>query len=155
MNNHQETKEKIIQLAETNSRILGLELWGVEYFPGPGGKKGIVRIFVDSDQGVSIDECAELSRQISVVLDVEDIVPGSYTLEVSSPGIDRIFFHPFQMEKFIGQKLKVTLNQPRQGRKNYSGSLIKVEKNRLVIQSESGDSWDFDWDDAEKIRLTG
>ncbi|MFO7727458.1 MAG: ribosome maturation factor RimP [Desulfonatronovibrio sp.] len=151
----QEARARIIELARTNCRIMGVELWGVEYFPGPGGKKGIVRIYIDADQGVSIDQCAELSRNISVVLDVEDIVPGAYALEVSSPGLDRIFFSPSQMKNFISQKIKLSLNQPRGKRKNFSGILQSVDGQKIHVESDSHEKWEFDWEEIEKAKLDG
>jgi ribosome maturation factor RimP len=153
--NNQDIKASVAELARTNCRIMGLELWGMDYFPGPGGKKSIVRIFIDSDQGVSIDQCAELSRNLSVVLDVEDVIPGSYTLEVSSPGIDRKFFSPSQMDKFTGHKVKICLREALQGRKKFSGTLEKVEQNIVVVSSDSGKEWNFDWDTIEKANLAG
>lgn len=153
--NNLEVKASIAELARTNCRIMGLELWGVDYFPGPGGKKSIVRIFIDSDQGVSIDQCAELSRHLGVVLDVEDIIPGSYTLEVSSPGLDRKFFSPSQMNQYTGHKIKISLREALQGRKNFSGTLEKVEQNTIIVSSDSGNEWSFDWDTIEKANLAG
>ncbi len=151
----QETKEKISELARTNCRIMGLELWGIEYFHGPGGKKSIVRIYIDSDQGVSVDQCAELSRNLSIVFDVEDIVPGTYTLEVSSPGLSRVFFSPSQMMGFTGQKVRISLKHPLQGRKNFSGSLKKIDGQRIHVESDSCEKWSFDWDDIDKAKLAG
>jgi ribosome maturation factor RimP len=150
-----ETKAAISELARTNCRIMGLELWGVDYFPGPGGKKSIVRIYIDSDQGVGIAQCAELSRNLSVVFDVEDIVPGSYTLEVSSPGLDRKFFSPSQMMRFTGQKIRISLKEALQGRKKFSGSLERVEDSKIVVRSDSDEEWNFDWDKIDKANLAG
>ena len=149
----QETRTRLSELAKTSCRIQGVELWGLEYFPGPGGKKGIVRIYIDSEDGVSIEQCAELSRNLSVVLDVEDIIPGAYALEVSSPGLNRLFFSPAQMEGFAGHKVKVSLRQARQGRKNFSGILHKVEGSKIFVNSDSQDHWSFDWEDIDKARL--
>lgn len=153
--NNQETKAKISELARANCRIMGLDLWGVEYFPIPGGKKSIVRIYIDSDQGASVDQCAELSKNLSIVLDVEDIVPGSYNLEISSPGLDRIFFSPSQMTRFISQKVRISLKQARQGRKNYAGILHNVEGEKIIVESDSNDKWSFDWEEIDKARLLG
>ncbi len=152
---NQDIKTKISELATINCRIMGVDLWGVEFFPGPGGKKSIVRIFIDSDQGVSIDQCAELSKNLSVVLDVEDIVPGSYTLEVSSPGVNRIFFSPSQASDFINQKIKISLKHPKQGRRNFSGTLRSVAGEMIIVESDSHEEWKFDWEEIDKARLVG
>ena len=152
---NQETKAKISELARTNCRIMGLEMWGVEYFHGPGGKKSIVRIYIDSDQGVTIDQCAELSRNLSIVLDVEDIIPGTYTLEVSSPGLNRKFFSPSQLKGFTGQRVRISLKESRYGRKNFSGAIHGVDGENIVVRSDSDEEWSFDWDEIDKANLAG
>ncbi len=153
MVDYQQTEARLWDLALTSCRIMGIELWGMEFFPGPGGKKGILRIYIDSQHGVSVEQCAELSRNLSVVLDVEDIVPGSYTLEVSSPGLDRIFFNPAQMKKFVGNKVKLTLKQPRGGRKNFTADLLKIEGERVVLDSKTPEKWSFEWSEIDKAKL--
>lgn len=150
----QDSKTKISEIAQTNCQIMGIDLWGVEYFPGPGGKKGIVRIYIDSEQGVNIDQCAELSRQLSVVFDVEDIIPGSYALEVSSPGIDRLFFRLDQLSGYIGQKLKISLKTPHDGRKKFTGILSKIQGETLIVEHDS-QQMGFDWNQIDKARLVG
>ncbi|MFN2266699.1 MAG: ribosome maturation factor RimP [Desulfonatronovibrio sp.] len=150
----QDTKNTVSEIVQTNCQIMGLELWGIEYFPGPGGKKGIVRIYIDSEQGVNIDQCAELSRQLSVVFDVEDIIPGSYSLEVSSPGLDRLFFRLDQLVKYIGQKLKISLKKPLDGRKKFTGILSSVQQETVVIEHDS-QQLEFDWNQIDKARLVG
>ncbi len=151
---NQDTKSRISEIAQTNCQIMGLDLWGIEYFPGPGGKKGIVRIYIDSEQGVNIDQCADLSRQLSVVFDVEDVIPGSYSLEVSSPGLDRLFFRPDQLSKYKNQKLKISLKKPLDGRKKFTGTLSKVQQETITINHDS-QQLEFDWDQIDKARLVG
>ncbi len=150
---YQEIKQKIIELVETNCRIMGLELWGLEFAPGTGGKRGMLRVYVDAPGGVTVDQCAELSHQLSVVLDVEDLIPGSYNLEVSSPGLYRKFFHPEQMRSYTGHKVKVTLKQPREGRRNFTGTLNFVHGNRFSVQTDTQTSWDFDWEEIGRLKL--
>ncbi|WP_045215047.1 ribosome maturation factor RimP [Desulfonatronovibrio magnus] len=146
---------KLTELAEIYCRALGVYLWGIEYHPGPGGKKGILRIYIEAENGVTIDHCAELSRQISVALDVEDIVPGAYNLEVSSPGLNRQFFHIDQLPDYLGQKVKVVLKTPRDNRKKYSGTLLRVQDHEIIIESDSNAQWTFPWDEIHKINLAG
>ncbi len=149
-----QARQRISLLAATACRAMGLELWGMDYAPGPGGKKGILRIYIDSSQGVSVDQCAEISRQLSVALDVENIVPGSYTLEVSSPGLDRVFFTPDQLKAFTDHEIKITLKEPRDGRKNYSGILKEIsDDDQLVVQGPQEAGWTFSWGEIKKARL--
>ncbi len=102
---------------------LGLELWGIEL---AFGGRGLVRVFVESENGVSIDQCAELSRLLSLSLDVEDLLPGAYVLEVSSPGLERTFFTEAQLARAVGQRVEITLHQPHAawpGRRKFRGPL--------------------------------
>ena len=100
----------IADLAAPLAASLGLELWGVELaFSG----RGLVRVFVESEDGVSVDQCAELSRLLGLSLDVEDLVPGAYVLEVSSPGLERTFFTEAQLARAVGQRVEITLHEPR------------------------------------------
>jgi len=89
------TKEQQIQaLLEPTVEALGYELWGLEYLSQ--GRHSTLRLYIESEQGISIDDCAAVSEQVSSVLDVEDPITGEYTLEVSSPGMDRLLFKPDQ-----------------------------------------------------------
>jgi ribosome maturation factor RimP len=146
-------KEKITQLVKPQCQLSGLSLWGIEFAPGAGKKRGLLRIYVDAPQGVNVDQCARLSRELSVILDVEDIIPGPYNLEISSPGLDRIFFSPEQLTGYIGQKLKVKLTNPIDRRKNFSGTLQEVKGSTFTIISDSGEKWQFDFVDTQKVQL--
>ncbi len=110
-------------------------LWGIEVLSS--GKSSIVRVYIDSSNGVNVDDCAIISRQISSMLDVESFLPGRYVLEVSSPGLDRKLFEISQYSAYIGDKVRISLKAPFEERKNYSGILTKIEENDVVI--ESGD----------------
>ena len=113
----------ITDLAAPLAASLGLELWGVELaFSG----RGLVRVFVESENGVSVDQCAELSRLLGLSLDVEDLVPGAYVLEVSSPGLERTFFTEAQLARAVGQRVEITLHEPQPawpGRRKFRGLL--------------------------------
>ena len=110
-------------------------LWGIEVLSS--GKSSIVRVYIDSSNGVNVDDCAIISRQISSMLDVESFLPERYVLEVSSPGLDRKLFEISQYSAYIGDKVRISLKAPFEERKNYSGILTKIEENDVVI--ESGD----------------
>ena len=110
---------------------LGYELWGIEYLSH--GKQSIVRIYIDSPDGIDVDDCAKLSRQVSSVFDVEDPIMGEYTLEVSSPGMDRPLFTLEQFSRYVGEQVKVRLRSPFDGRRNFSGQMTGVEGDDIVV----------------------
>ena len=103
---------------------LGYRLWGIEYLGQ--GRHTLLRIFLDKDGGINIEDCAEASRQISSLLDVEDPIKDEYTLEVSSPGLDRILFTPEQYRMYVNAKVKIRLAANAGGRRNFSGTLLEV-----------------------------
>ena len=114
----------IAELARPLAGSLHLSLWGIEL---AFGGRSIVRVYVENEQGVSIDQCAELSRLLGLALDVEDVIPGAYVLEVSSPGLERIFFTPEQLAGALGESLEITLAEPSlefSGRRKFRGVLI-------------------------------
>ena len=119
------SKAEVIQkMIEPVINALGLQLWGVEYLGQ--GRHTLLRIFLDKAGGVNIEDCAEASRQISSILDVEDPIKDEYTLEVSSPGMDRILFRPEQYKLYLNSKLKIRLSGNVGGRRNFTGVLRDV-----------------------------
>ena len=125
-------------------------LWGIEVLSS--GKSSIVRVYIDSSKGVNVEDCADISRQISSLLDVESFLPESYVLEVSSPGLNRKLFEISQYSAYIGEKVRISLKAPFEERKNYSGVLAKIEEYDVVI--ESGDEeFTFPFDVIEKGHL--
>ena len=98
---------------------LGYELWELEYSPGRGN--GFVRLYIDAEAGITVDDCERVSRAVSEVLDAEDPVPGQYTLEVSSPGLDRPLRTPEHFARFVGETVFVELAQPQDGRRRFAG----------------------------------
>jgi ribosome maturation factor RimP len=113
---------------------LGYEFWGLEYLTH--GRQAVLRVFIDSPNGISVDDCAKVSRQLSAVLDVEDPIAVEYTLEVSSPGMDRPLFTIEQYERYRGEQIKVRLRAPFEGRRNFTGRLVGVEAEEVVIVVE-------------------
>jgi ribosome maturation factor RimP len=119
---------------------LGLHLLGVEYLPAPGG--ATLRLYIDvpeaeaAERAVGIDDCEAVSREVSAQLDVEDPISGNYTLEVSSPGVDRPLFEAAHFARFAGEQAKVGLKLPQDGRRRLTGRIISVE----------GDTVNFDVD---------
>ena len=118
-------------LIEPVVTALDCELWGVEY--NSQGRHTMVRVYIDGPDGVSIDDCANVSRQLSSVFDVEDPITGEYNLEVSSPGMDRPLFSLAQYAQFIGEQLQVRLRTSFEGRRKFSGQLTGVEGDDVVL----------------------
>ncbi len=114
---------------------LGCELWGLDYHGQ--GKKSMLRVYIEKDDGVSLEDCERVSRQVSSVLDVEDPIAGEYTLEVSSPGMDRPFFRLEQYSDYVGQKLAVRLRTAFEGRRNFTGILKGIEGDEIVLEVDN------------------
>lgn len=111
---------------------LGYQLWGVEY--ASQGRHTSLRIFIDAEVGIGVDDCAAVSRQIGGVFDVEDPIAGEYTLEVSSPGMDRPLFTLAQYQQYVGHQVQVRLRTPFEGRRRFNGLLKGVEEEDVVIE---------------------
>ena len=117
---------------------LGLECLGVEYSPSHGNS--LVRVYIDvADRAVTVEDCEAASRQISATLDVNDPIQGRYTLEVSSPGLDRPLFTPEQFARFVGQKAKLETNLPIDGRRRFNGAIRSVEGDTIVMEQDGID----------------
>lgn len=136
---------------------LGLELLGAEYLPSPGG--AMLRLYIDVPAGegdepraVTIEDCEAVSREVSAQLDVEDPISSHYTLEVSSPGIDRPLFGAAQFARFIGESAKVTLRLPQDGRRRLQGGIVRVEGENIAFNVD-GNEIVVRADNIEKARL--
>ena len=110
---------------------LGYECWGVEFISQ--ARHSVLRVYIDRPEGILIDDCEAVSRQVSGILDVEDPISGEYTLEVSSPGMDRPLFTLEQFAKHAGEQVKIRLRSPYEGRRNYQGILRGVEEQDVVV----------------------
>ncbi len=111
---------------------LEYECWGIEFVAQ--GKHSVLRVYIDHANGILVEDCEKVSRQISGVLDVEDPVSSEYTLEVSSPGMDRPLFTVEQYVKHVGAQVKIKLRGPFEGRRNFQGLLRGVEEQDVVVQ---------------------
>ncbi|MEM9256581.1 MAG: ribosome maturation factor RimP [Pseudomonadota bacterium] len=125
-------EQQLVDLLQATVEALGFELWGVEYLAQ--GKHSVVRVYIDRPDGVTVDDCATVSDQVGSVLDVEDPVTGEYTLEVSSPGIDRLLFKPEQYQGYIGEWVELRLRSAFDGRRKFKGILKGLEGEDVVIQ---------------------
>jgi len=110
---------------------MGYEMWGVEQLPD--GRGSLLRIYIEHDSGITLADCEQVSRQVAGVLDVEDVIPGSYRLEISSPGLDRPLFTLAQFSRFQGDYARVHLRQKVDGRRQVRGEISRVEDNAVII----------------------
>lgn len=110
---------------------LGCELWGIEC--QRAGRFMTVRLFIDKEGGITVDDCADVSRQVSAILDVEDPIADKYNLEVSSPGLDRPLFTLPQFERYIGQDIAVHLRIPVMERRKWQGKLERIENDMVIL----------------------
>src|SRR3989454_4602001 len=124
--------DRVRGIAERVGASTGLEIVEVEL--RGGGKARMLRIFIDKSGGVTHEDCANLSREVGTILDVEDVVPGgSYLLEVSSPGLDRKLVRPADYERFTGSRVKLTTHQPINGNRHFEGRLESFHEGRLIL----------------------
>ncbi|MCH9692171.1 MAG: ribosome maturation factor RimP [Gammaproteobacteria bacterium] len=129
-------------------KSLGCELWGLDW--QSHGRNGLLRIYIDAEAGVAVEDCAKVSRQISAVLDVEDPISGHYTLEVSSPGLDRPLYELEQYRLYIGAQIEVRLRMPLEGQRKWRGLLAGVEGEEIVLRVDSENEYLLPIDSIEK-----
>lgn len=148
--------DQLQDLLAPTATALGLELLGIEYLPQPGGS--LLRLYIDLPEGeagegsVGIDECEKMSREVSAVLDVEDPITGNYTLEVSSPGIERPLFTAAQFARFVGESAKVGLKLPQDGRRRLQGRIVAVEGDSVRFDID-GTPFEVAHSNIEKARI--
>ena len=144
--------ETITQITDRVGRAQGIEPVEVEVLGG--GKSRVVRIYIDKPQGVTHADCEFISQQVGTILDVEDVIPGgSYTLEVSSPGVERKLTKPTDFQRFVGQKAKVVLREPVENQKSWIGTLKAFEDNLITLEPTEGKSVQFSFDQVQKANL--
>jgi ribosome maturation factor RimP len=129
---------------------MGYELVGVEFVGSE--HNGILRVYIDKPGGVTIDDCAQVSHQLSALLDVEDPIGHRYSLEVSSPGIDRPLFKLDDYRRFVGLRARIKLATPLQGRRNFTGQLRGVEDDRVLIEVDK-ELHELPWPDIARAHL--
>jgi len=125
-------RERLIALIEPLLGRLGYELVELEF--AAGRAHAVVRVFIDREAGVGLDDCAAVSREISALLDAEDPIPSAYTLEVSSPGFDRVLRTRAHFGRFVGARVFVELKEPRAGRRRYTGTLVTVDEAGIALE---------------------
>ena len=131
MGGDRQMSDQLTEMIQPVVEGFGCELWGIEQLSR--GRNSLLKIYIDSEEGINVDDCARVSRQISMLLDVEDPVKGEYTLEVSSPGMDRRLFRLEQFESFAGALVRVQLRRPFDGQRKFSGRLRGIEGDEVVL----------------------
>jgi ribosome maturation factor RimP len=137
-------------LLEPTITALGFELLGYECVSQANSQ--LVKLYIDSADGVTISDCERISRQVRAVLDVEDPFSGRYRLEVSSPGLDRPLFKLAHYQRFLGSPIKLRLRLAREGQRNFTGKLVKVENEDIFLQTEQ-ELLSVNINDIDKARL--
>ena len=131
---------------------MGYELVGVEH--GGSRGQGILRVYIDASEGVDVDDCAAVSERLSAALDVDDPIPDAYTLEVSSPGINRPLFEPADFRRFAGERafVRIAAGAIPEGRKRFKGVLAGLQEAQLVLEVD-GETWYLPLDAVEEAHL--
>ena len=144
------SERQITELLEPTINALGIQLWGIETISQ--GRNSVLRVYIENEQGISIEDCARTSRQVSAVLDVEDLISGEYSLEVSSPGSDRRLFTLDQFRLFIGNEVIIRLRTPMDGRRKIRGLLVGIVDEEICIE-EGGNQNQYPFDGIEKANI--
>ena len=118
-------REKLMALTEPLLGQLGYELVDLDY--AAGRNNAVLRFFIDRPEGIGLDDCERVSHELAALLDVEDPVPTAYTLEVSSPGLDRVLRTPAHFQRFVGERIWLELRGAREGRRRYTGRLAALD----------------------------
>lgn len=128
-------QDKLNALIEPAVEAAGFELIGVEFVRA--GKHSTLRVYIDHPDGITVDDCADVSYQVSSVMDVEDPISTEYNLEVSSPGMDRPLFKSAHYEAVVGQVVSLRLRIPQGNRRNFKGEVLSVADDKLTIQVDN------------------
>ena len=147
----EQSTENIESLVAPTIEALGCRIWGVEF---QGGFKNNLKIvvYIDSENGISVDDCATVSEHVSDILDMEELVPSPYVLEVSSPGLDRILFKEQHFKESVGLNIDVRLSRPYQGQKKLTGVLLEYGNLELILRDKMGVR-NIPVDTIRKVRL--
>lgn len=142
-------KERLFELLSPAVEAMGFELTDLDAHLG---RRGLLRLYIDREGGVTLDDCQRVSEQIGAFLDVEDPLPGSYVLEVSSPGFDRRLRTRAHFERFAGEHARIELRDALNGRRNFSGTLGGVEDDAVLLEVD-GETWRLPLDEIAVARL--
>ncbi len=144
------SKQQLEDLLRPVVESLGCQLWGLEYLSQ--GRHTTLRLYIDSPGGIGVEHCEQVSRQVSAIMDVEDPIAGEYTLEVSSPGLDRPLYTLEQFKQYVGEKISLRLRQAFEGRRKFQGLLNGVENDEVLLVVDNEEYvLPFEW--IEKARV--
>jgi ribosome maturation factor RimP len=146
----QPADSQLTLLARRVVEPLGYELVGVEYFQKGGG--ATLRVYIDHERGITLDDCTAVSHQLSGVLDVDDPIPDQYDLEVSSPGLDRPLVFVEHFERFAGCRVRIRLAEKLEGRRKLEGILLGLGPGAIKLRADERD-WDIPLTSIESARL--
>ncbi len=143
-------RERLYPLIEPLVGRLGYELIELEYAPSHG--RSLLRVYIDREAGVGVGDCERVSREVGALLELEDPIPGAYTLEVSSPGFDRLLRTPAHFGRFLGSRVFVELKEPREGRRRYTGKLLTLDAVGIALEVD-GQHVTIAFEEIGKARL--
>ncbi|MDX2153503.1 MAG: ribosome maturation factor RimP [Bryobacteraceae bacterium] len=144
--------QKVNEIARQVAGSEGIELFDLELLGG--GSKRVLRITIDRPQGVTHDDCELVSRRVGEILDQQDVMPGdSYTLEVTSPGVERRLSRPEHFERFLGQKAKVVLREPVENRRHWEGTLTGFAGGVVTLEPAPGQPVRFSLNQIQRANL--
>ncbi|KKA44300.1 MULTISPECIES: ribosome maturation factor RimP [Salinivibrio] len=130
-------EKQLTELLAAPVKALDYELVGLEFVRA--GQHSTLRIFIDHENGITVDDCADVSRQVSAVLDVEDPITVAYNLEVSSPGVDRPLFTADHYQQFIGHEVNIVLKMAMQNRRKWKGEILSVDGDTITVRVDGQD----------------
>lgn len=142
--------QKLNELLQPLVEDLGYEFVGLEYNNNP--KHSVLRIYIDHENGVGIDDCENVSREVAALLDVNDPIRSHYNLEISSPGLDRPLFTPAHYRQFAGNMVQINLFAPQDGRRKFSGQILGADENGVRVEQD-GSEVRLDFDNIAKAKL--
>ena len=140
----------VADIVQPTVEALGFELWGLEHLQQ--GRYSVLRVFIDCKNTVNLKDCETVSRQISALLDVEDPISGEYTLEVSSPGLERPLFKIDQFEQFVGDKVKIAMRSQVEGRRKFTGVIESVSADQISLNVD-GKTLKLDYSEIDKANI--
>lgn len=143
---------QVVSVVEPVVTGLGYELLGAEFGQAENGQT--LRVYIDKAEGIVMEDCAAVSRQLNAVLDVEDTIKSAYLLEVSSPGVDRPLFTAAHFKEQIGENIKVRMADGVSGRRNFKGELVAVDDNVATVEVD-GIDYELPISDVEQAHLIG
>lgn len=147
----EEIRLQVRELIEPILQQKGIELVDVEYKMEHG--RWVLRFFIDKSEGITVDDCGDVSTEIGTILDIKEIVPQAYNLEVSSPGLDRPLVKEKDFIKYAGRKVKIKTKLPIVGRRNFTAVLEGFKEGKVFIADSEGKRWEIPFEAIERARL--